>query len=146
VREDERLGGGKGWKETVYNRNVRSSWERQGIVAFCTCQWNERISLLYNNVGSHHYRIGAVTCLFDSSILVCDAALVHYWFLTPGRIVVPLSDMVEQSNKNLFLWTVWSWKWTTVFWNVVYTPSNIMSCRILCNSTVNFGSQKLFIS
>jgi hypothetical protein len=25
VREDERLGGGKGWKETVYNRNVRSS-------------------------------------------------------------------------------------------------------------------------
>jgi nucleoid-associated protein YejK len=21
-------------------RNGRSSWERQGIVAFCTCQWN----------------------------------------------------------------------------------------------------------
>jgi len=40
VREDGRLVGGKGWKESVYNRNGRSSWERQGIIAFCTCQWN----------------------------------------------------------------------------------------------------------
>ena len=37
VREDGRLVGGKGWKERVY----KSSRERQGIVAFCTRQWNE---------------------------------------------------------------------------------------------------------
>jgi hypothetical protein len=31
--------GGK--KKYIKERNGRSSWERQGIVAFCTCQWNE---------------------------------------------------------------------------------------------------------
>jgi len=25
----------------ITERNGRSSWERQGIVEFCTCQWNE---------------------------------------------------------------------------------------------------------
>jgi hypothetical protein len=38
VREDGRLVGGKG---CITERNRRSSWERQGIVTFCTCQWNE---------------------------------------------------------------------------------------------------------
>jgi len=28
-------------KMYVTERNGRSSWERQGIAAFCTCQWNE---------------------------------------------------------------------------------------------------------
>jgi hypothetical protein len=43
VRKDGRMVGGKGWKERVYitERNGRSSCERQGIVSFCTCQWNE---------------------------------------------------------------------------------------------------------
>jgi hypothetical protein len=42
VREDGRIVGGKGWKEVyITERNGRSSWERQGIVAFCTCLWNE---------------------------------------------------------------------------------------------------------
>jgi len=39
VREDGRLVGG--WKGYITERNGRSSRERQGIVAFCTCQWNE---------------------------------------------------------------------------------------------------------
>ena len=39
VREDGRTVGGEGWQEKVHNRE---EWrERQGIVAFCTCQWNE---------------------------------------------------------------------------------------------------------
>jgi len=38
MREDGRLVGGKGY---VTERNGRSCWEWQGIVAFCTCQWNE---------------------------------------------------------------------------------------------------------
>jgi len=42
VMEDERLVSGKGWKERVYSREV---WKKlvkmQGIVTFCTCQWNE---------------------------------------------------------------------------------------------------------
>jgi hypothetical protein len=31
-------------KPTITERNGRSSWEWQGIVAFCTCQWNEWIN------------------------------------------------------------------------------------------------------
>jgi hypothetical protein len=42
VREDGRLVGGKGWKESVYNRQewkklLRTAWN----LPFCTCQWNE---------------------------------------------------------------------------------------------------------
>jgi hypothetical protein len=37
-REDERLVGRKGY---ITERYRRSFWEWQGIVAFCTCQWNE---------------------------------------------------------------------------------------------------------
>jgi hypothetical protein len=29
-----------------WERNGRSSWEQQGIVKFCTCQWNEWIWLM----------------------------------------------------------------------------------------------------
>jgi hypothetical protein len=39
-REDGRLDECRR-KEYITERNGRSSWERQGIVAFCTCQWNE---------------------------------------------------------------------------------------------------------
>ena len=35
VREDGRIVGGEGWKGKVCNRE-----EKQGIVTFCTCQWN----------------------------------------------------------------------------------------------------------
>jgi hypothetical protein len=42
VREDGRIVGEEEWQEMyVKERNGRSSWERQGIVAFCTWQWNE---------------------------------------------------------------------------------------------------------
>ena len=43
VSDDERIVGGEGWQETALkrDRNGRSSWERQGIVTFCTCRWNE---------------------------------------------------------------------------------------------------------
>jgi hypothetical protein len=50
VREDGRIVGGEGWqKEKKYTteRNVRISLEWQGIVAFCTCQWNERMKYSY---------------------------------------------------------------------------------------------------
>jgi hypothetical protein len=41
VREDGRIVGGEGWQEKVMTeRNGRSSRERQGIIAFCTCQWH----------------------------------------------------------------------------------------------------------
>jgi hypothetical protein len=42
VREDGRIVSGEEWQEKVYKeRNGRSSWEWQGSVAFCTCQWNK---------------------------------------------------------------------------------------------------------
>ena len=39
VREDGRLVGGR--KGYIRDKNGRSSSEWQGIVAFCTCQWND---------------------------------------------------------------------------------------------------------
>ena len=45
VREDGRIVGGEGGrKKYITERNRRSSWERQWIIAFCTCQWNEWMS------------------------------------------------------------------------------------------------------
>jgi hypothetical protein len=42
VREDERIASGEEWQEMyMTERKERSSGERQGIVALCTCQWNE---------------------------------------------------------------------------------------------------------
>jgi hypothetical protein len=39
VKKDGTQTAGKVWKESLYNR--RSYLECQGIVTFCTCQWNE---------------------------------------------------------------------------------------------------------
>ena len=36
VTEDGRIAGGQGWQEKLYNRN---EWMKQGIITFCTCQW-----------------------------------------------------------------------------------------------------------
>jgi hypothetical protein len=42
VREDGRMVGGEEWQEKVYNREkLKMLLGMQGIVAFCTCQWNE---------------------------------------------------------------------------------------------------------
>ena len=42
VRKDGRLVGGRGGRKGYITvGNGRSSCERQGIVAFCTCQWNK---------------------------------------------------------------------------------------------------------
>jgi hypothetical protein len=42
VGEDGRIVGGEGWQEKVHNRKEwRNFSEQQGIVTFCTCQWNE---------------------------------------------------------------------------------------------------------
>ena len=52
VREDGRIVGGEGWQEKyITERNGGSSWERQGIVAFCICQWNEWM----NQVGTENW-------------------------------------------------------------------------------------------
>jgi len=38
---EEQLVGKGGRKKYITERNGRSPWEWQGIIAFCTCQWNE---------------------------------------------------------------------------------------------------------
>ena len=47
-RMEEWLAENGGRKKYITERNGRSSWERQGIVAFCTSQWNEWINLLFH--------------------------------------------------------------------------------------------------
>jgi len=41
VREDGRIVGGEGWQGKVNNREEWKKLRKQGIVAFCTRQWNE---------------------------------------------------------------------------------------------------------
>jgi hypothetical protein len=56
VREDGRILLEKGGrKKYITERNGRRSWEWQGIVKFCTCQWNEWMnsSLWHFVVGSY---------------------------------------------------------------------------------------------
>jgi hypothetical protein len=57
VREDGRIVSGEGWQEKIYNRNWRSSSEWQGIITFCTCQWNESsiYIILFNVCGLLNY-------------------------------------------------------------------------------------------
>jgi len=42
VREGGRIVVGEGWQEKLHNR---TEWKKllrtEGIIAFCTCQWNE---------------------------------------------------------------------------------------------------------
>jgi len=48
VREDARIVGGEGWQEkNITERNGRSSWEWQGIIQFCTFQWNEWMNVFH---------------------------------------------------------------------------------------------------
>jgi hypothetical protein len=50
VRENGRIVVEKGGRKKysyITERNGRSSWEQQGIVTFCTCQWNERTKDFY---------------------------------------------------------------------------------------------------
>jgi hypothetical protein len=48
VREDgRRIVGGEEWQEKyITERNGRSCLERQGIITFCTCQWDEWMGCL----------------------------------------------------------------------------------------------------
>ena len=47
-RMEEWLADRSGRKKCMTGRNVRGSWERQGITAFCTCQW---IDWIKDNIG-----------------------------------------------------------------------------------------------
>ena len=47
-RMEEELAEKDGKKKCITERNGRNSREGQGVVTFCTCQWNERILLNYN--------------------------------------------------------------------------------------------------
>jgi hypothetical protein len=44
--EDGRKVDGEGWHEKVHHREeLKKFFERQGIVAFCTCRLNERMNV-----------------------------------------------------------------------------------------------------
>ena len=69
-------GGRKGY---ITERNGRSFWERQGIVAFCACQWNEWFTITHSEltwVSSYSSLIEQITQLTDSSL-----KLSIFWFL-----------------------------------------------------------------
>jgi hypothetical protein len=64
VREDGRIVGGEGYrKKYITEGNGRSSWERQGIVTFCTCQWNEWMN--FENVSLNNLKTHKLIVIFN---------------------------------------------------------------------------------
>ena len=61
----------------MIGKNGRSSWERQGITAFCTCQWNERnihhrIRQFFSSETLHN------KCCTKTLLIICPAPLVFF--------------------------------------------------------------------
>jgi len=85
----------------MIGKNGRSSWERQGITAFCTCQWNEwmNMNLLFCRPSwlisaltkTHHWIVSLASsshstpshpsCLTSVSILFLSIPRSQEWFL-----------------------------------------------------------------
>jgi len=81
----------------ITERNGRSSWERHGIVAFCTCQWNEWSSL-----------VTYVRTLRDFIVFESMMGMRNWWFTPscPWDVVqfdAILAETCEKSECGL-LW------------------------------------------
>jgi len=65
-------------KGYITERKGRSSWERQGIVAFCTLQWNEwMIEWIYIYI-----YICVCVCVCVCTVFAMNFISLHYWYLT----------------------------------------------------------------
>ena len=98
VREDGRIVGGEGGREKyITERNGGSSWEWQGIIAFCTCQWNEWIH--GTCIGMRHYKFhcfvmsfqGLRLCIQDQRQNLC----VIVWLLALHTSCVCRASVLE---------------------------------------------------
>jgi hypothetical protein len=98
-------GGRKGY---ITDRNGSSSWEGQGIVTFCTCQWNEWINEnalteLFSNSTSVRYKCSI-------SKLLQFLTEIHFKFLFPLDLILynfktaPPSEVCYQHNT--FFWLI----------------------------------------
>ena len=83
-------GGRKGY---ITERNGRSSWERQAIIAFCTCQWNEWnecvFHIQYTTVSPHPlHRVGIKIWQLSTQAIHQHSTGSTYWstFLTLCQI------------------------------------------------------------
>ena len=71
-------------KKYITERNGRSFWERQGIVAFCTCQWDECIITGHEDTDGGKINSGVVTISHGRS-----AAMKGTRYLFYRRLDVP---------------------------------------------------------
>jgi len=86
MREDGRLVGGEkgGRKKYIIERNGRSYWERHGIDAFCTCQWNEwmnewrSVSILTNHLPEDASRANSWNMMYIRYVLHWAMSIVIF--------------------------------------------------------------------
>ena len=132
-------------KKCITERNGRSSWEWQGIVAFCTWQWNEWMNERMN--------IGCITVLYKKYLndpsygkvmysVQTQHTYINNQHYTPGnmfRFTEPSSgQFLKQSTfSNCTLWdpilfTHYSdienhvkFYWSMYYWNVYRTALSI---------------------
>jgi hypothetical protein len=91
-------------------RNGRSSWERQGIVAFCTCQWN-RMELFRFHSASRavsQKTFSLKRSIFNKIIdcnFICSMLLCHFTFLC---LIDPIFiHYAQQQIAKIFCLEVW---------------------------------------
>ena len=102
VREDGRIVGGEGWQKKVYNRDEgRSSWEQQGIIAFCTHQWNERINQFFASI-AENIEIKNLVCATPSLLISHQAKHKIMWESSTLLYTLYLSDWVAVLKEMLY--------------------------------------------
>jgi len=74
-----------GRKKYITQRNGRSSWELQGIVTFCACQWNEWNWKTKNSALHEGEHSLTSICYFEALLqfipFLCefDTVIIHKW-------------------------------------------------------------------
>jgi hypothetical protein len=123
-----------GRKKYITERNGRNSWKGQGIVAFCTCQWNEWI-ICPNNGMSGHFTLYQTTlhCILRDSYLLTFTLKFLNFDGRKSTSNIHLQIGKWQSDKKrkcsytaaMYYFTFWLPQWTKL-------SSVSCKCHALC--------------
>ena len=93
-----------GRKNCMTGRNGRGSWERQGITAFCTCQWIDWL------IHGHLYACRRNEFIRKIRLKVnsCNINNAHWFFIFIYSLVFSLRGRVGR-NQSPVMWPVWLW-------------------------------------
>ena len=109
-----------GRKKYITKRNGRSSWERQGIVAFCTCQWNEWmnesfvcVKFMFQQLlheGRYSFVSFSYTLVAKELPIICCAVINYLTFVDPCIVVQFIKNSPTRCNNvSKFYYSIFTW-------------------------------------